>query len=142
MISLRNLLVLLFICLLITISSAEPQTTAINFAYSRWINDEGSFLYLEEFDPDSGLITGHYVNKEEGYPCRDIRYELTGWIYGDIITFSVIWQSEEESCGALTTWIGQIEGNTISCNWQLINQDMEELTETFSGTDLFHLNME
>jgi len=109
---------------------------------SVWVNGEGSQLVFDEIDIQTKAIKGHYINNAEGYPCKDIPYPVTGWLYDSIITFSVMWRNKEESCNAVTAWTGYIKDNKISSSWKLINHSMTELDEIIEGTDFFELRSE
>jgi avidin family protein len=134
-----SFILILTILISVIVLHSEELTTDDTFQSSTWLNKEGSYLYIDFVDGETHMLTGHYINNAEGYPCKGINYTLTGWIYGDVITFSVIWQNEEESCGALTTWIGIIEKNRITASWQLINQEMAGISDKIEGIDKFEM---
>ncbi|MCF7794235.1 MAG: avidin/streptavidin family protein [Candidatus Cloacimonetes bacterium] len=134
----RSIVVFMFLCLVLCLLHAE--NLQISLANSSWTNAAGSILNIETVDEVNGKLSGYYINKEESFPCRNIPYPLTGFIYEDCITFSVIWKSDTESCDALTTWIGKIEGNEISTSWQLVNHEMTDITNLMSGKDNFRKN--
>jgi Avidin family len=130
-------MILMTIVILPLASGTELEGTLS--AQSIWTNAEGSILFIDKIDESTKKITGHYINKAEGYPCQGTPYPLTGWVFGGNITFSVKWQNETESCQALTTWIGFIEDNKIITSWQFVNQTMHELSEIVKGEDDFEL---
>jgi hypothetical protein len=135
----KSLLILLIVSSLFMLSGGLRSQEIIS-AQSSWTNTEGSVLFIDKIDKTSGKITGHYINKAEGYPCRSTPYPLTGWIMENTITFSVIWQNETETCQALTTWIGIIDGNKISTKWHFADHSMSDVSEIKDGVDSFELN--
>ena len=121
------------------LNSIDDHQNTILAAPSIWINGKGSELIIDSFDAETNMIKGTYINTAEGFPCQNIEYPLSGWLYNSIISFSVIWKSSEESCDALTTWIGYIKDDTLITSWQLINKDMKGLAELLTGEDDFKL---
>lgn len=125
-------------CIFVRVYAVEALD--LSLANTTWTNVDGSILTIEEIDENTGRLSGNYINKEEGYPCRDIPYLLTGWLYGNRISFSVKWQSETESCLALTSWIGLIKNNEIDTVWQLVNEETTDTSKIIKGHDLFRKN--
>jgi len=122
----------------------EAETGAITLfpVPSTWTSIEGSILTIENIEDQTHKITRYFITKAEDYPCKNIPYPVTGWLYGSILTFSVMWKDQKESCGAVTTWIGYIEQNRITAVWKLIDHNMVDLSETFESTDYFEVNTE
>ena len=89
-----------------------------------WVNDRGSVLHLS---PSDGLLTGFYQTNV-GQPNISQRFPLTGFIQGDLITFSVNFTGY----GSMTTWAGQLsedsDGPFLRTLWHL-TRDIEDEME-------------
>lgn len=102
---------------------------------SSWTNQSGSTLYIQHVAPN-GQITGFYVNRAAGYRCQNSPYPVTGWSYGNIISFSVVWVNPRENCQSITGWTGFLsrDGNTMTTRWYLVVNGQQ----TFApGQDIF-----
>lgn len=105
-------------------------------ASSAWTNQSGSTLYIDGVSLN-GQITGHYINRAQGYNCQNISYPVTGWIYGSAITFTTIWQSTTESCNSITSWTGFYYNGQISTLWQLVMNGATNTSQILQGSDTF-----
>lgn len=126
------LLVLFNTCAL----AAQIEKPAVQ-ALSAWTNQSGSTLYIDTYDPNSGLIAGHYINRAAGYGCQNISYPVTGWIFGTAISFSTIWESSTESCNSITSWTGFYYQGQISTLWQLVVNGSTNTQQIIQGADIF-----
>lgn len=104
---------------------------------SAWTNQDGSTLYIDSIDSSSGLLTGTYINRAQGYGCQNISYPVTGWVYGTAITFTTIWQSTTESCNSITAWTGFYYNGKISTLWQLVINGSTSTSQVLQGADTF-----
>jgi len=105
-------------------------------ALSAWTNQSGSTLYIDTIG-SNGLLTGTYINRAQGYGCKNISYPVTGWVYGTAITFNTIWQSTTESCNSITAWTGFYYQGAISTLWQLTINGSTSTSEILKGSDTF-----
>ena len=67
-----------------------------------WVNDRGSVVHLF---PSNGLVNGFYQTNL-GQPDMSQRFPLTGFIQGDLITFTVNLQLQFDD-----NWAGQLSGS-------------------------------
>jgi Avidin family len=103
---------------------------------SAWTNQSGSTLYIDAVSPD-GQITGHYINRAQGFGCQNIVYPATGWVYGSSITFTVKWQSTTQSCNSITSWTGFFNAGKIDTLWQLVINGSTNTSQIRKGSDVF-----
>jgi hypothetical protein len=125
------------LCLLSTSVLAGQSATPAVQSISAWTNQNGSTLYLDAIDPNTGLITGHYINRAPGYSCQNISYPVTGWIFGTAITFTTIWESSTESCNSITSWTGFYYQGQIWTLWQLAVNGSTSTKQIIQGADVF-----
>lgn len=104
-------------------------------ATSAWTNQRGSTLYIDNIG-NNGQITGRYVNRAPGYGCQNIPYPVTGWVYGNAITFTVIWRGAE-SCNSITAWTGFIAAGKMQTLWQLVVNGSTNTGQIKQGADTF-----
>lgn len=125
-----------------TCAVAEQPTTPALQSLSAWTNQSGSTLYLDAIDPNTGKITGHYINRATGYGCQNISYPVTGWVYGTAITFTTNWESSTESCNSITSWTGfySQKQNQILTLWQLVENGSASTSQIVQGHDEFSPN--
>ena len=129
-----NYLICFFISLLFSAGCAsEPQGLQ---ALSSWTNQSGSTLTINSID-QNGLLSGTYINREQGYGCQNIAYPVTGWVYGTAITFTTLWQSSSESCNSITAWTGFYYQGAISTLWQLSVNGSSSTSQIIQGSDTF-----
>lgn len=138
----KNIFFYLCAIFLFTSFNASADTSSKSFiqASSAWNNQSGSTLYIDAVNPN-GQITGHYINRAQGYNCQNISYPVTGWIFGTAITFSTIWQSTTESCNSITSWTGFYYNGQISTLWQLTINGSTNTSQILQGSDLFTPNV-
>ena len=115
--------------------AAENEAVSIS-ASTQWINELGSVLTITTID-STGLLTGNYVNKAAGYPCKDTAYPVTGWVDGTAIIFNTLWINSTESCNSITAWTGFYYNNQISTLWQLVEDGATAVSQISSGSDTF-----
>jgi hypothetical protein len=113
----------------------SSRTTSLQ-ALSAWTNQSGSTLYIDTIG-SNGLLTGTYINRAQGYACKNISYPVTGWVYGTAITFNTIWQSTTESCNSITAWTGFYYQGKISTLWQLTINGSTSTSQILKGSDTF-----
>lgn len=117
-------------------TASKPSIQAL----SAWTNQSGSTLYIDAVSPN-GQITGHYINRAQGYNCQNISYPVTGWVYGTAITFTTLWQSTAESCNSITSWTGFYYNGQISTLWQLVINSSTNTNQIIQGSDVFTPNV-
>ncbi|WP_421786226.1 avidin/streptavidin family protein [Hyphobacterium sp.] len=98
---------------------------------SVWENQSGSVLYLDSIDSD-GRFTGRYVNGAAGYRCQGIEYAVSGRAFDPLISFTVVWAAEAETCHSITSWTGSFDGQAIDSEWSLVRWS-DTGAETDSG---------
>jgi hypothetical protein len=133
----RKLVCLLLVVLNASALAAQTEPPAVR-ASSAWTNQSGSTLYIDTYDPNSGLISGHYINRAAGYGCQNISYPVTGWIFGTAISFTTIWESSTESCNSITSWTGFYYQGQISTMWQLVVNGSTNTQQIIQGSDVFN----
>lgn len=106
-------------------------------ASSAWTNQRGSTLYIDSVAPN-GQLTGHYINRAQGFNCQNIAYPVVGWIYQNAITFTTIWQNPVESCNSITSWTGFYDNGQISTLWQLVVNGSSSTNQILQGSDTFN----
>ncbi len=106
-------------------------------ASSAWTNQSGSTLYIDAVNPSTGQLSGHYINRAQGYNCQNIAYPVTGWVYGTAITFTTIWKSSTESCNSITSWTGFFNKGQLSTLWQLVIGGSTSTSQIVQGSDVF-----
>lgn len=95
-------------------------------------NELGSSMVMEI--NGNGIITGSYTSA-----VGDLNsYPLTGYIFGNVITFTVSYTLE----GSICAWAGQFiysNGWQIPTLWHLVvpTQNQETWDDTYAGSDLF-----
>ena len=127
-------LFLIFVATVSVVSHADTVETIK--AQSGWTNQSGSTLYIDSVGND-GQITGHYINRAQGYGCQNIAYPVTGWVYGTAITFTTNWKSTTESCNSITAWTGFLYQGQIQTLWQLVVNGSSNTNQIAQGADTF-----
>lgn len=82
--------------------SLAPQTT--------WINDHAQFA-IQSIDGE-GKLTGRYTNHGPGFGCAGRAYPVTGWVAGDMISFTVHRQ-EPANCTSIQAWTGFVRDGQL-----------------------------
>lgn len=134
----KNLHIGLLLCALFlsnTLFANEKQLSVQSL--SAWTNQDGSTLYIDSVNPTTNQITGHYINRAAGYGCQNIKYPVTGWVYGTAITFQTIWQSTTQSCNSITSWTGFLYQDQIFTLWQLVINGSTNTGQIVQGKDTF-----
>ncbi|MXN63414.1 hypothetical protein GR183_00725 [Stappia sp. GBMRC 2046] len=121
-------LALVFFC----VSSVAMADGASLTALSVWENQRGSKLTIETIDPTTGVLTGNYINNAAGYGCIGSPYRVVGYVYGNLIGWSVRWSNAHEDCQSITSWTGYYQNGTITTQWELVYG-----TQINDGADMF-----
>lgn len=118
---------------------APPKSTPINVS-GKWVNEYQS---TAEFVISGEDITGTYTSTVSS-TGREIKGAIKGYITGDTLAFSVLWNTPAES---ITSWVGQIVDlhgtETLKTLWQLVVNlpDDDEptglWTSIYAGADNF-----
>lgn len=132
----RPILVLAFLLSLANAASAHEAKKQAIQALSAWTNQSGSTFYIDSVAP-SGQLTGHYINRAQGYGCQNTAYPATGWIYGTAITFTVDWINATEACNSITSWTGFYYNGQITTLWQLVVNGSTSTSQIIQGSDVF-----
>jgi hypothetical protein len=134
----KNTIVLFFVFAVILLNSHAlgQDKNEILEAGSIWTNQSGSTLCIQGVDPN-GMLSGYYINREQGYGCQNTQYPLTGWIFGTAITFTVIWDNSTESCNSITSWTGFYYNGVITTLWQLVVNGSTSVNQIAQGKDIF-----
>lgn len=103
---------------------------------SGWQNQSGSTFSIDTYDPSSGLFSGSYINRAQGTGCQNTPYGVTGYILGNIISWSVRWQNAYQNCSSATGWTGYYANGVITTNWNLAYQTSGGYAIA-KGTDTF-----
>ncbi|MCW5732783.1 MAG: hypothetical protein KIS73_01575 [Enhydrobacter sp.] len=106
-------------------SEAAAQTT--------WTNDH-AVLVINSIDAE-GKLTGTYQNSGSQFPCAGIAYPVTGWIDGNVISFSTL-RKNPRNCTAVETWAGFIKGDELIVDFIALARDGSE-TAALRGTDRY-----
>lgn len=105
-----------FLVVMLLSTSASAQSLSPN---TTWVNDGGSEFTITAISSD-GAISGTYVNKVEGFECQNEPMAVTGWVEGNLLSFSVRWKNANVDCKSITTWTGYFASNRIYTDWDLI----------------------
>jgi Avidin family len=82
--------------------SLAPQTT--------WVNDHAQ-LVIQSVD-SQGQLAGTYTNHGAGFGCAGNAFPVTGWIDGDLISFTVHRQ-EPANCTTIQAWTGFVRDGQL-----------------------------
>ena len=82
--------------------SLAPQTT--------WANDHAQFV-IQSVD-GQGRLAGTYSNHGAGFGCAGKVFPVTGWIDGDMISFTVHRQ-EPANCTTIQAWTGFVRDGQL-----------------------------
>lgn len=121
-------LIAAFSCVSTIVAAEESSLTAL----SVWENQRGSKLTIQTIDPASGLLTGNYINNAAGYGCIGSPYPVVGYVYGNVISWSVRWSNAQQDCQSITAWTGYYQNGKISTEWELVYGD-----QIGGGSDTF-----
>ena len=101
----RRLALALALLVLPTAASAQslaPQTT--------WANDHAQFV-IQSVD-GQGRLAGTYTNHGAGFGCAGKAFPVTGWIDGEMISFTVHRQ-EPANCTTIQAWTGFVRDGQL-----------------------------
>ena len=88
--------------------AAEAQSLA---PQTSWVNDHAQFA-IQSVDAQ-GQLAGTYTNHGAGFGCAGRAFPVTGWIDGDMISFTVHRQ-EPVNCTTIQAWTGFVrEGQLL-----------------------------
>lgn len=108
---------------LLTLCACQPVQAEDVFD-GTWINDRGSVVVL---DQTGERLSGHYQTAL-GQPNKSATFPLTGWVQGDVISFTVNFKGY----GSITAWNGQMSeddnGDYIRTLWHL-SRNVEDKDE-------------
>lgn len=117
------------------IGAGMAQAQSIE-AGSVWDNQSGSVLYIDEVR-ENGHFHGRYVNNAPGYACQGVEYRVVGDAFAPLISFSVVWKAEEETCHTITAWTGEYDADVITTQWSLVRYAEEDGFARYSGDSVF-----
>lgn len=116
---------------IVLLLSLPAQAQNLN-ALTIWQNQRGSTFSLDTYNPQTGAITGTYINRAAGFSCIGTPYPVVGWILGSAMTWSVIWNNNYQNCNSVTGWSGFYANDTITTKWVLSSQ-----ASILTGDDVF-----
>lgn len=135
-----NSILCLLSFLLVTTASAYAQSP---ITPGRWIDQKGSILMIEQIT-EGGKISGYYLNQDDTWGCKGIRFPVTGWAYGNVAAFSANWKPGVEFCPYLVNWTGiyllqeDPHGKKgLVTQWYLAMDGSEESTDLVKGQSVF-----
>ena len=108
-------------------------------AGSVWINQSGSTITFTSVDPTNGQLSGFYINNAKGYSCQGIPYQVTGYTYGTLISWSVNWRNAYQDCQSMTGWTGFYDpsSGTFKTSWNLVfNNKISDGNDVFKPVSL------
>jgi hypothetical protein len=112
------------------VSPAEAQSLT---APSVWMNQRGSELDIDSVD-GNGKITGHFTNNASGFECKGTKVDVAGQaISGNEVTFA----ADFAACYTLTSWLGSVQGKTLTTTWVLFYPTKTGAVETLHDSDVF-----
>ena len=82
--------------------SLAPQAT--------WVNDHAQ-LAIQSVD-GQGRLAGTYTNHGAGFGCAGRAFPVTGWIDGDMISFTV-YRQEPANCTTIQAWTGFVRDGQL-----------------------------
>lgn len=132
----KKLLKIIAVLIIYTIFISTASATTKNLSGTQWVSKNYHSIFRITSVSKNGLLIGTYQNQAPQYPCNSI-YLVTGWLYGDVISFTTKWQNSIESCNSITIWIGKLNvaSDQISVNWDLVRDGYARQ----EGVDLFLL---
>lgn len=107
---------------------------------SKWVNESGSEMEIATIGAD-GSIAGMYINRADGFGCKDEPMALSGWLNGALISVSVRWKNGNVDCNSLTGWTGYYASGQIFTDWELMFISAQTgLPTRLGGNDVFSPN--
>ena len=104
----------------------------------KWINQNGSTLIIE--DVYNGNIRGKFESKK-GRAARSIEYPMVGLQNGELVSFIVNFDSEDDNLHSMTSFSGRLQVDTdgvqnLHTTWILSRQfedaDRKKRTQTWN----------
>lgn len=92
-------------------------------AQTTWANDH-AVLVISSVDTD-GKLTGTYQNSGSQFGCAGVVYPVTGWMNGNLISFSTI-RKDHRDCTGVETWAGFIKGDELTVEFIALARDGNE----------------
>ena len=126
----------MFTIVMVILMQAIPAVPQDFPGESTWVNQAGSTLHIENID-SKGKITGIYINRAVGFGCKDTPYPVTGWVWQDMVSFTVKWENTAEKCNSITTWTGFYHEGKLNTLWQMILVGTTNKNQIIKGEDVF-----
>ncbi len=110
-----------------TAQSEESQLAGL----SAWQNQYGSTFTINTISP-TGELTGSYVNRAPNTGCQNIAYDAVGYVYANLISWSVNWNNAQANCMSITGWTGFYANGAITTDWNLVyNNQIQQGKDVF-----------
>lgn len=87
--------------------AAEAQSLA---SQTTWVNDHAK-LVIQSVD-GAGQVAGTYTNYGAGFGCAGQAFPITGWIDGDLISFTVH-RKDPGNCTPVQAWTGFVRDGQL-----------------------------
>jgi len=87
--------------------AAEAQSPA---SQTTWVNDHAK-LFIQSVD-GGGQLTGTYTNYGANFGCAGRLFPVTGWIDGDLISFTVH-RKDPANCTTIQAWTGFVRDGQL-----------------------------
>ena len=127
-------------CVLVLLSGAVAAHAQTGGREGTWANDHGSQLVFTSVGAN-GSISGTYANNAPGFECRGVAFPITGWLDGDMISFTTRWKNATSDCKSITAWTGYFYEGRLAVEWVLTYQDgVEGRPKVRTGTDFYRRN--
>lgn len=105
-----------------------------------WANEHGSRLVVTAVAAN-GSVSGTYANNSPDFACRGVAFPITGWLNGDMISFTTLWKNATSDCKSITAWTGYFHDGRLAVEWVLTYQDaVEGRPKVRTGTDFYRRN--
>jgi avidin family protein len=118
-------LALLCLPLAAAAQSLAPQTT--------WVNDHAQ-LVIQSVDAE-GKLAGTYTNYGPGFGCAGRAFPVTGWIDGDMISFTVH-RKEPANCTPIQAWTGLVREGQLLVDFLAVAKEGAQ-TGLLKGADRY-----
>jgi Avidin family len=105
--------------------SLSPQTT--------WVNDHAR-LVIQSVDAE-GKLAGTYTNYGPGFGCAGRIFPITGWIDGDMISFTVH-RKEPADCTTIQAWTGRVRESQLLVEYLAVAKEGAQ-TALLKGADRY-----
>ena len=105
--------------------SLAPQTT--------WVNDDAQFA-IQSVDAQ-GRLAGTHTNHGAGFGCAGKAFPVTGWIDGEMISFTVH-RKEPVNCTTIQAWTGFVHDGQLLVDY-LAAATEDGRTALIKGSDRY-----